>query len=58
MEWQDPSKATVVRSQAELDKLVAAGALIRYNGVPDTHPNGFVVNCPAPILADNTYTGE
>ena len=55
VEWADPSAATVVRSQAELDELVASGALVRYNGLPDTHPNGFVVNCPAPLLAPNTY---
>lgn len=57
VEWADPSAATVVRTQAELDALVASGDLILYNGVPDTHPMGFVVNCPAPILAPNTYTG-
>jgi hypothetical protein len=57
VEWADPAQATVVRSQAELDELVASGDLILYNGLPDTHPMGFVVNCPAPILAPNTYTG-
>ncbi len=56
-EWADPAAATVVRSQAELDELVASGALVLYNGLPDTHPDGFVVNCPAPILAPNTYAG-
>ncbi len=55
VEWADPDEATVVTSQEELDELVDSGALIRYNGLPDTHPNGFVVNCPAPILAPNTY---
>ncbi len=58
VEWVDPAAAVVVRSQAELDELVDAGDLIRYNGLPDTHPNGFVVNCPSPILAENTYTGD
>ena len=54
-EWTDPEQATVVQSQSELDGLVDSGALTLYNGVPDTHPNGFVVNCPAPILAPNTF---
>lgn len=54
-EWADPESATVVRSQEELDALVESGDLILYNGLPDTHPDGFVVNCPAPILAPNTY---
>lgn len=57
VQWRDPSRATVVRSQSELDQMVTAGVLERFNGVPDTHPNGFVVNCPSPILAPNTYTG-
>lgn len=56
-EWTDPEQARVVRSQAELDELVKSGQLTLYNGVPDTHPNGFVVNCPAPILAPNNYEG-
>jgi hypothetical protein len=54
-EWADPTQATVVRSQEELDALVESGDLILYNGLPDTHPDGFVVNCPAPVLAPNTY---
>lgn len=54
-EWNNPDEAHVVKSQAELDELVASGALTLYNGVPDSHPNGFVVNCPSPILAPNTY---
>lgn len=57
VQWKDPSKATVLRSQAELDQKVSAGELERFNGLPDTHPNGFVVNCPSPVLAANTYTG-
>ena len=55
-EWTDPTQATVIRSQGELDELVKSGELTLYTGVPGTHPNGFVVNCPAPILAPNTYT--
>jgi len=56
VKWRDPTKAEVIRSQAELDAKVDAGELERFNGVPDTHPNGFVVNCPSPVLAPNTYT--
>lgn len=55
--WKDPSKAVVLRSQPEIEERVKAGDLERFNGVPDTHPNGFVVNCPSPVLAPNTYTG-
>lgn len=55
-EWVNPEEATVVRSQEELDALAESGALTLYNGLPDTHPEGFIVNCPTPILAPNTYT--
>jgi hypothetical protein len=54
-EWADPDAAVVVTSQRQLDELVASGDLILYNGLPDTHPMGFIVNCPAPILAPNDY---
>ncbi|GIV79792.1 MAG: hypothetical protein KatS3mg050_4186 [Litorilinea sp.] len=55
--WKDESKARVLRSSAEVRELIAAGDLQEFNGVPDTHPEGFVVNCPAPILAPNTFEG-
>lgn len=57
VQWKDASKAAVLRSQTELDQRVTAGDLDRFNGLPDTHPSGFVVNCPSPVLAPNTYTG-
>jgi hypothetical protein len=57
VKWKDASKAVVLRSQADLNAKVSAGDLEKFNGLPDTHPNGFVVNCPSPILAPNTYTG-
>ena len=53
--WADPSEATVVTSGAELRELVEAGTLELFNGTPDTHPNGFVVNCPVPIKAANNF---
>ncbi len=55
--WKDQTKAAVLRAQAEIEQRVSGGDLERFNGLPETHPNGFVVNCPAPILAPNTYTG-
>jgi hypothetical protein len=53
--WADESNATVVTSSAELRELVDAGALEIFNGTPNTHPDGFVVNCPVPIKAANTF---
>lgn len=55
--WKDESKARVLRTSAEIRELIASGDLEEFNGVPDSHPNGFVVNCPAPILAPNTFEG-
>jgi len=57
LRWADESQARVIKTSAEIRELVAAGDLEQFNGVPDTHPNGFVVNCPAPILASNTFEG-
>ncbi len=57
LSWVDESQARVLRSSAEIRELLAAGELEQFNGVPDSHPNGFVVNCPAPILAPNTFEG-
>lgn len=57
LQWKDESQARVIKTSAEIRELVAAGGLAQFNGVPDTHPNGFVVNCPAPILAPNTFAG-
>ncbi len=53
--WKDSAQAMLLTSEAEVLEAVAAGALERFNGTPDTHPDGFVVNCPAPVLASNPY---
>lgn len=54
--WKDEASATLIKSSAELRALVDSGALEIFNGTPDTHPTGFVVNCPVPIKAANTFT--
>jgi hypothetical protein len=53
--WKDESSARVLRTSADIRELVDSGELEQWNGVPDSHPNGFVVNCPAPILAPNDF---
>lgn len=53
--WNDPADAVVVTSSSQLRELVDAGALEVFNGTPDTHPTGFVVNCPVPIKAANDF---
>lgn len=54
--WEDESEATVVTSSDELRSLVDEGKLTIFNGTPDTDPMGFVVNCPVPIKAANTFS--
>jgi hypothetical protein len=53
--WKDPAQTHVLKSSAEVRALIEAGELEEWAGTPDSHPNGFVVNCPAPILAPNTF---
>jgi hypothetical protein len=53
--WGDPAAATLLGTQAELDALVDAGAIELFAGTPDTGGQGFVVNCPAPIVAPNDF---
>jgi hypothetical protein len=55
VKWADESNARLLTSSAEIRVLVESGELELFNGVPDSHPNGFVVNCPAPILAPNDF---
>jgi hypothetical protein len=53
--WKDEDQAELLTSEAEIKQRAEAGEVELFNGVPDSHPNGFVVNCPAPILAPTTY---
>ncbi len=53
--WKDPDQATVLTSEAEIMAAVEAGTVELFTGTPDTHPDGFVVNCPSPVLAPNPY---
>ena len=56
LRWNDGVEPRLLTSSAEIREALEAGELEEFNGVPDTHPNGFVVNCPAPILAPTTFT--
>lgn len=56
VKWVDESQARLLTSSTEIREAIEAGELELFNGVPDSHPNGFVVNCPAPILAPNDFT--
>ncbi|MBZ0276613.1 MAG: twin-arginine translocation signal domain-containing protein [Anaerolineae bacterium] len=55
--WADESQAVLVKSSAELSALQSSGAVTIFNGVPDMDQSmpPFVVNCPVPIKARNTF---
>ncbi len=53
--WKDESKAVLLKTQAELDERVAAKEIELFKGTPDTGGEGFVVNCPSPIVAPNDF---
>ncbi|CAN5570666.1 hypothetical protein BH24CHL9_BH24CHL9_04910 [soil metagenome] len=53
--WKEGSEARLLTSQAEVDAAVAAGHLEIFVGTPDTGGQGFVVNCPSPIVAHNDF---
>lgn len=54
--WKDEASARLLTNSEELRAALEAEELELFNGVPDSHPTGFVVNCPAPILATNDFT--
>ena len=53
--WTDESNARLQRTSGEIRQLIESGDLELFIGVPDSHPNGFVVNCPVPVIASNTF---
>ena len=55
VKWNDEKKAKLLKNSADVRALIDSGDLQLFNGVPDSHPNGFVVNCPAPILSPNDF---
>jgi len=54
--WANEGEARVLTSSDEIRELIDAGTLNLFNGTPDTDPQGFVVNCPVPIKAANTFS--
>ncbi len=51
LKWADGSEVRVLRSGDEIRAAMEAGEVELFNGTPDSHPNGFVVNCPVPVVA-------
>jgi hypothetical protein len=57
LKWKDGKTPRVLKSKEDVAAALAAGEVQEFAGTPDTHPNGFIVNCPVPVLAPNTFTG-
>ena len=55
LEWNEGVEPRILTNSDEIRAAIEAGEVTEYMGVKDSHPNGFVVNCPAPILAPNTF---
>ncbi|MGH2759770.1 MAG: DUF7482 domain-containing protein, partial [Actinomycetota bacterium] len=55
--WKDGREPRVLRTEQEVHKARDDGELDEFPGVPDTKGEIFVVNCPVPVLAPNTFTG-
>jgi len=55
--WTEGATPRVLESAEQVQAALDANEVEQFNGTPDTHPNGFVVNCPVPVLAPNTFTG-
>lgn len=53
--WTEGVEPRLLTSQDEILAAAEAGDITLFNGVPETDPVSFVVNCPAPILAPTDY---
>lgn len=56
LKWADGVQPRLLESSIEVRQAIDAGDVELFNGTPDSHPNGFVVNCPVPVLAENTFS--
>lgn len=53
--WADDAEVRVLTTEDELHAARDAGELEEFPGTPDTGGEVFVVNCPVPVIADNTF---
>jgi hypothetical protein len=56
LRWAQGSGARVLPNGFAVQQAIASGEAELFNGTPDTHPAGFVVNCPVPVVASNTFS--
>jgi hypothetical protein len=53
--WQDGADPRVLTNESEVHEARDAGELEEFPGTPDTGGETFVVNCPVPVAAPNTF---
>lgn len=53
--WPEGAEARLLRSEDEIHEARDAGELEEFVGTPDTDGQVFVVNCPVPVSAPNTF---
>ena len=53
--WKQGKTPTVLTSEQDVLDREKAGDVELFPGTPDTGGQSFVVNCPAPIIAPNTF---
>ncbi len=54
--WADGVDPRVLTTEDEVHEARDAGDLEEFPGTPDTNGQTFVVNCPVPVLAPNTFS--
>lgn len=55
--WKEEDAAEVLRTEQAVHRARDDGDLDEFPGTPDTNGEIFVVNCPVPVLAPNTFSG-
>jgi hypothetical protein len=53
--WQEGTTPGLLVTEAEIHAARDVHELREFPGVPDTDGETFVVNCPVPVLAENTF---
>jgi hypothetical protein len=53
--WKQGAKPALLKTETEILERVKAGEVQLFPGTPDTGGKSFAVNCPAPVLAPNTF---
>lgn len=54
--WADDAEPAVIATEDEVHQMRDDGQLEEFPGTPDTNGETFVVNCPVPVLAPNTFS--